>query len=222
MAQVDLNRVSGTRGSLLKLASQTDKTSLEELLYDPVFTEHFLYFLECEHSEENLYFVKDIELYSKSSMGGSAKEFDIKKEAFRIYELYIQPNAKKEVNISATIRKEIETKINEGNFAVDLFKKARNCVLVLMEGDPYFRFLSSKEYLEMKDTKPRTRERRNSIIDNKTASAAALTDFLSERPELQELVNKNILISNKERRSSKLETRWTLSSMLDQHSRSKK
>jgi len=207
-------------GSTSKM--QADKVSLEDQLNDPKFTEHFLNFLECEHNEENLYFVKDIELFSKASMGGSTKEFDLKKEAFRIYELYIQPNAKKEVNISALIRKEIETKINEGNFSVEMFKKARHCILILMESDPYFRFLSSKEYLEMRDTKPRTRERRNSIIDNKMASAAALTDFLSDRPDPQELVNKNILVSNKERRSSRLETRWTLSSMLDQHFRAKK
>ncbi|KAM6455701.1 regulator of G-protein signaling 1 [Liasis olivaceus] len=112
--------------------------SLEKLLATQCGQETFREFLKSEFSDENIEFWLACEDYKKTQadcLHGKAE---------KIYQEFVQSDARKQVNIDFHIRKSVAKKVQDPTHSS--FDEAQRLVYVLMERDSYPRFLKSQLY----------------------------------------------------------------------------
>ncbi|KAI1891519.1 hypothetical protein AGOR_G00144640 [Albula goreensis] len=121
--------------------------SLEKLLESKYGMGMFQAFLRSEFSAENIEFWLICEDYKKIQ-----SSVRMNCEAKRIYEMYIQAEAPKEINIDQQTRELIR-----GNLTAptkQCFEDAQRVVYALMEQDSYPRFLKSNTYRALLNSAP--------------------------------------------------------------------
>ncbi|XP_068808605.1 regulator of G-protein signaling 13 [Struthio camelus] len=131
----------------------TTEVSLEEVLqwsqsFEKLITSKYgpmIYktYLETEHSDENITFWLACEAYKKIT--SQRKRISVARKLFTIY---IQPQAPKEINIDSPVRKMIIRNLHEPTDSC--FDEAQRIVYMHMERDSYPRFLESKFYQKLK------------------------------------------------------------------------
>mmetsp|Transcript_1987 Transcript_1987/g.2550 ORF Transcript_1987/g.2550 Transcript_1987/m.2550 type:complete len:83 (+) Transcript_1987:237-485(+) len=72
--------------------------------------------------------------------------------ANEIFEKYVKPGAPNEINISGTVRKEIEDEIDSADYSYDMFAKAKLEIQKMVEADNFNRFRISPEFGELLST----------------------------------------------------------------------
>ncbi|XP_039269817.2 uncharacterized protein LOC120344587 [Styela clava] len=137
---------SGRRRSFKRRSSRRGKRSiddentkpeltLDEMMKSKVALQAFREFLILEHSEENLDFWLDCEIYKSLK---SAKQT---KMAFKIFSQYLARSAPREVNIDFETRARTEEKLKNPDNGT--FIEPQNCIYNLMKCDTFRRFVNS-------------------------------------------------------------------------------
>ncbi|XP_026229392.1 regulator of G-protein signaling 13-like [Anabas testudineus] len=119
--------------------------SLERLLSSKYGMKIFQAFLKTEYSDENIEFWLVCEDYKKIK-----SSFRMSSKAKKIFKLYIQAEAPKEINIDHKTREVIRNNINAPTTVC--FNDAQRIVYELMEKDSYPRFLKSDIYQALMDS----------------------------------------------------------------------
>ncbi|XP_063154479.1 regulator of G-protein signaling 1 [Candoia aspera] len=112
--------------------------SLEKLLANQCGQEAFREFLKSEFSDENIEFWLACEDYKKTQADC------LHDKAEKIYQEFVQSDARKQVNIDFHIRKSVAKEVQDPT--PSSFDEAQRLVYVLMERDSYPRFLKSQLY----------------------------------------------------------------------------
>jgi len=170
--------------------------SFKDNLKNGQFIVFFTRFLESQLCSETIEFWKCADKFYKMPFNSENEKVMLGKEAFSIYERFIQINAKEEVNLGAGIRDEIEAKLGEGAVSPKLYEAAQGNIYLLMANDSYQRFLKSDDYKIFKKTQDR--DRTPSVIRRDHAEDK-LAKFFGERPSRDMLAKRNI-ITDPERR----------------------
>nr|XP_012627849.1 regulator of G-protein signaling 13 [Microcebus murinus] len=110
--------------------------------YGPVVYEAYL---KMEHSDENIKFWMACETYKKI-----ASRWSRISRAKQLYEIYIQPQSPREINIDSSTRETIIRNIQEPT--PTCFEEAQKIVYMHMERDSYPRFLKSEMYQKLLKT----------------------------------------------------------------------
>ncbi|XP_076582491.1 regulator of G-protein signaling 21 isoform X2 [Chaetodon auriga] len=129
-----------------KLSWQADHKlhpTLEKLLRDKKYLAAFRDFLRSEFSEENIEFWLTCEDFKST-----ASPDDLRWKAEEIYQEFIQPTARREINVDHHIRERIKKSLEKPSRSC--FDEAQKHVYLLMERDSCPRFLLSDAYLTMK------------------------------------------------------------------------
>jgi len=106
----------------------------------------FRLFLRREYSEENIFFLMDMETYKNFSPHTQERL----SHANYMMKEYISDDAPKQINISQPCRTALENDIKRGIEKMDdkLFLKSQKELATLLECDSYLRYLVSEEYQE--------------------------------------------------------------------------
>ncbi|XP_068599444.1 regulator of G-protein signaling 21 [Brachionichthys hirsutus] len=118
--------------------------TLEKLLKDKKHLAAFHSFLRSEFSEENIEFWLACEDFKATASTG-----DLRWRAEEIYREFIQPVARREINVDHHIREKIRTCLT--NPGLSCFDEAQKHVYLLMERGSCPRFLQSDAYLRLQD-----------------------------------------------------------------------
>ncbi|XP_029004498.1 regulator of G-protein signaling 16 isoform X2 [Betta splendens] len=116
---------------------------LNKLLKKKKYLAAFRTFLQSEYSDENLEFWLACEDFKATS---SAEKLRCRAEA--IYQEFIQPTARREINVDCHIREKIRKSLAKPSRSC--FDEAQKHVYLLMESDSCPRFLQSDAYLSLK------------------------------------------------------------------------
>ncbi|XP_019734730.1 regulator of G-protein signaling 13-like [Hippocampus comes] len=135
---------SRTRGLCFEELSQWSH-SLEKLIASKYGTKVFQAFLKSEFSDENMEFWLVCEEYKKIR-----SSYRMTCKAEKIFKLYIQVEAPREINIDHRTRELIRRNLKTGG--AGCFDEAQRIVFKLMEGDSYPRFLRSDIYRAIRDS----------------------------------------------------------------------
>lgn len=119
--------------------------SLDKLLWDKNYLAAFSSFLQTEFSEENVDFWLACEDFKKT-----ISLDELQDKAQRIYREFLEPTAKREVNVDHHIREKIRASLEKPS--VSSFDEAQRHIYLLMEKDSWPRFLQSEIYLSLKNT----------------------------------------------------------------------
>ncbi|XP_032422467.1 regulator of G-protein signaling 13-like isoform X1 [Xiphophorus hellerii] len=119
--------------------------SLERLLSSKYGMKIFQAFLKSEFSDENLEFWVVCEDFKKIK-----SSFRMSSRAKKIFKLYIQAEAPREINIDHKTREVIRTNMKVASAVC--FEEAQKIVYGLMEKDSYPRFLKSDIYRTLLDS----------------------------------------------------------------------
>jgi len=114
----------------------------EELLFtiqDGTAARHFDEYLRRTHADENVEFWRDVERYKVLP----SAELRTRK-AEEIASKYLSPKCIKPINVDATARDKVLTRVNSGDR--ELFDEAQHAVFNLLEHDAYSKYISSPEY----------------------------------------------------------------------------
>lgn len=124
-----------------------DLTSLQKILHDEVGLGTFRNFLKSVFAEENLQFWCDVNAFMQ--FPSDQKLY----EAQKIYVLYIHDKATYPLNVAATTKSSIESKIESSSFVVedDLFDEAKNEAYDLLERDLFPRFRKSPYFYRLQE-----------------------------------------------------------------------
>ncbi|KAM7409285.1 hypothetical protein PAMA_000975 [Pampus argenteus] len=101
------------------------------------------YGIKSEFSEENIEFWLACEDFR-----ATASPDDLRWKAQQIYEEFIQPTARREINVDHHIREKIMKSLEEPSLSC--FSEAQKHIYLLMERDSCPRFLHSDAYLSLK------------------------------------------------------------------------
>ncbi|XP_024862598.1 regulator of G-protein signaling 13-like [Kryptolebias marmoratus] len=142
--QAKLLQAANTEGLCSEEMSQWSQ-SLERLLSSKYGMKIFQAFLKSEFSDENLEFWVVCEDYKKIK-----SSFRMSARAKKIFKLYIQAEAPREINIDHKTRELIQTNIKVPSAVC--FDDAQKIVYGLMEKDSYPRFLKSDIYRTLLDS----------------------------------------------------------------------
>ncbi|XP_030640102.1 regulator of G-protein signaling 21 [Chanos chanos] len=137
--------------SVSSVSRHQDKTSvptLENLLNDKQGLSAFRLFLQSEYSEENIEFWLACREYKNATSTNKLSH-----KAAEIYDEFLHPASKKEVNIDYHTREKIKRSLLDPDLSC--FDEAEIHVYRLMEKDSCPRFLKSQVYRELQ-TKPRS------------------------------------------------------------------
>ncbi|XP_006975416.3 regulator of G-protein signaling 13 [Peromyscus maniculatus bairdii] len=119
--------------------------SLESLMATKYGPRVYTAYLKLEHSDENIKFWMACETYKKiASRRGRISR------AKKLYNIYIQPQSPREINIDSTTREAIIKSIQEPTQTC--FEEAQKIVYMHMEMDSYPRFLKSEMYQRLLKT----------------------------------------------------------------------
>lgn len=99
-------------------------------------------YLKMEHSDENIKFWTACETYKKIASRRSRVS-----RAKKLYEIYIQPESPREINIDSSTRETITRNIQAPTQSC--FEEAQKIVYMHMERDSYPRFLKSEMYQKL-------------------------------------------------------------------------
>jgi len=184
--------------------------SFKDNLKNGQFIIYFTRFLESEMCSETIEFWKCADKFCKMAFNSDNEKIMLGKEAFSIYERFIQINAKEEINLEAGIREEIESKLAEGTISPKLYEAAQDNIYLLMANDSYQRFLKSHDYIIFK--KSEEKDRTPSVIRRDHAEDK-LAKFFGERPS-RTLLEKRNIITDPERRIERERVESTLEHFL--------
>ncbi|KAJ3429968.1 double hit isoform b [Anaeramoeba flamelloides] len=120
----------------------------EILLQHKQCRKYFLTFLESNMMEENLLFYSEVQKFKKT------KEKNRMKTAKRIYEQYIKTGSQKQINLEGTTRVQIDTDISKNKISKNIFSESESEIFMTLIKECYPRFLSSEDYLELKQVVP--------------------------------------------------------------------
>jgi len=109
--------------------------SFKDNLKNGQFIVFFTRFLESQLCAETIEFWKCADKFYKMPFNSENEKIMLGKEAFSIYERFVQINAKEEVNLGAGIRDDIETKLAEGTVSPKLYEAAQDNIYLLMASD---------------------------------------------------------------------------------------
>nr|ACQ58902.1 Regulator of G-protein signaling 13 [Anoplopoma fimbria] len=138
------SRVANTDGLCFEEMSQCSH-SLESLLSSKYGMKIFQAFLKSEFSDENIEFWLVCEDYKKIR-----SSFRMSSRAKKIFKLYIQAEAPREINIDHKTRELIRRNMKTASTVC--FDDAQRIVYGLMERDSYPRFLRSDIYQALLDS----------------------------------------------------------------------
>jgi hypothetical protein len=102
---------------------------------------HYHSLFICASSGENLLYWLEIENYKKLSPSDGAV---LKDRADNIYDLYIDDDADRKINVSNTQSNIVKDKIDRGIISIDMFNETQTEIFNLMEKDSFPRFKKSK------------------------------------------------------------------------------
>ncbi|KAM7387721.1 hypothetical protein PAMP_023941 [Pampus punctatissimus] len=117
--------------------------ALEKLLRDKKYLAAFHSFLQSEFSDENIEFWLACEDFR-----ATASPDDLQWKAQKIYEEFVQPTARRQINVDHHIREKIMKSLEKPSLSC--FSEAQKHVYLLMERDSCPRFLHSNAYLSLK------------------------------------------------------------------------
>ena len=95
---------------------------------------------------ENFLFYTDVQKFRESTT----------KQARRIYNMYISNKAMNQVNVSASLRSEVDRVVDSSEMPTSIFNACQDEILRLMELSSYYKFLASShcdDYLKKKSSK---------------------------------------------------------------------
>ncbi|KAJ5078349.1 electron carrier/ protein disulfide oxidoreductase [Anaeramoeba ignava] len=121
-----------------------DFDTLEQLLEIPQANEYFKEFLSQQLNQENIIFYNEIREFQQLQDPKKLEKWSIS-----IYEKYIKPESIFEINIDSKSRAEITQKIKNREFSTDIFNKAKNIILTLMEHNAFMPFKTSSLYEQL-------------------------------------------------------------------------
>ncbi|CAO3650678.1 unnamed protein product [Mucor hiemalis] len=126
------------------------KEGLKAMLESKVPLCYFLHHLLEEYSAENLFFFLDAEKFENLCKNTTLSSNEKRYKAQRIFDRFISPTAKLEVNLDDPIRRRITSHINdESQFISDhIFTEAKSAVYVLLETS-FNQFLNTSSYNAM-------------------------------------------------------------------------
>jgi len=181
--------------------------SFKDSLKNEQFIIHFTRFLESQLCAETIEFWKCADRYNKMPFNSADEKIAVGKEAFAIYERFVQVNSKEEINLGAGLREEIESKLAEGKVCTKLYENAKENIYQLMANDPYQRFLRSEDYQIFKKILEKDRSSSEIRIDH---AEDKLSKFFGERPSRDMLEKRNIITDStrtleRERIATKIE-----------------
>ncbi|XP_027877513.1 regulator of G-protein signaling 13-like isoform X2 [Xiphophorus couchianus] len=142
--QCKLSQPANTEELCFEEMSQWSQ-SLERLLSSKYGMKIFQAFLKSEFSDENLEFWVVCEDFKKIK-----SSFRMSSRAKKIFKLYIQAEAPREINIDHKTREVIRTNMKVASAVC--FEEAQKIVYGLMEKDSYPRFLKSDIYRTLLDS----------------------------------------------------------------------
>ncbi|XP_006889593.1 PREDICTED: regulator of G-protein signaling 13 [Elephantulus edwardii] len=119
--------------------------SFEKLMATKYGPGVYAVYLKSEHSEENIKFWTACETYKKIDSRRSRISM-----AKKLYEIYIQPQSPREINIDSSTREAIIKNLQEPT--PTCFAEAQRIVYMHMERDSYPRFLKSEMYQKLLKT----------------------------------------------------------------------
>lgn len=131
--------------------AEIEKEGLKAMLESKVPLCYFLHHLLEEYSAENLFFFLDAEKFENLCKNTTLSSYEKRYKAQRIFDRFISPTAKLEVNIDDPIRRRITNHINDedSQFISDhIFSEAKSAVYDLLEGS-FNQFLNSSSYNAM-------------------------------------------------------------------------
>ncbi|CAL8269460.1 unnamed protein product [Arctogadus glacialis] len=134
-------RDTQAKASPSTLSSREDSildSSLEAMLRDQKQLAAFRAFLRSEFSEENLDFWLACEAFRDTSSSGERGW-----KAEHIYQEFLHPNARREVNVDHLTREKIQGLLAEQRPPAWCFAEAQRNIYLLMERDTWPRFLRS-------------------------------------------------------------------------------
>ncbi|KNC79134.1 hypothetical protein SARC_08461 [Sphaeroforma arctica JP610] len=127
------NLCSRTSGSM-------QRTTMNELLQDTEGVEALYQFLSKEYCEEVLLFVLCVVGFRDTA----DREETIEIQAQEIFDTFILPNAKLQINISQQLLDEVSASMETKAFSLDMFDVVEREMMVILERDKFSRF--KKEY----------------------------------------------------------------------------
>lgn len=119
--------------------------SFEKLMATKYGPAVYAAYLKMEYSDENMQFWMACETYKKIASRRSRAS-----RAKKLYEIYIQPESPREINIDSSTREAIMRNIQEPTQSC--FEEAQKVVYMHMERDSYPRFLKSEMYQKLLKT----------------------------------------------------------------------
>ncbi|XP_066548375.1 regulator of G-protein signaling 18 isoform X2 [Amia ocellicauda] len=153
--------------SITPAAALKWRESFEEMLDHKDGLETFTTFLKTEFSEENIEFWLDCEEYKKIK-----SPTELVSKAKKMYAVYIDTEAPKEINIDFSTKTAIKQNILKPTHSC--FEAAQSKVYSLMKKDCYPRFLKSDMYFNLTKTLPppsMSRRRSRSCVFNDRSEA---------------------------------------------------
>ena len=115
------------------------RSGFKNVMDDELGRKFFASFLRDEYSEENLEFWLEVEIFRTLTV--ESDEQRTKRNG--IYEMFVKPLSKKEVNIAGKTRQQIAENLEKEEVPQDLFDSAQSQVFSLMHRQSYPRFLCS-------------------------------------------------------------------------------
>ncbi|TWW58313.1 regulator of G-protein signaling 4 [Takifugu flavidus] len=119
----------------------------------------FASFLRSEFSEENMDFWVACEEYRKMAPS------DLAARAQQIYQLYIESDAPKEVNLDAVTREETRQNVDQAH--PSCFDEAQKMIYILMEKDSYRRFLHSTLVQDLLERQAKREAKSSDCLENR-------------------------------------------------------
>ncbi|KAJ5069702.1 electron carrier/ protein disulfide oxidoreductase [Anaeramoeba ignava] len=124
--------------------NQNEIETIHELITIPQAVDYFKEFLSQELNQENIMFYMDAIEYRKIRSQKTRQ-----RTAKAIYEKYIKPESLFEINIDFRTRNEIIQLVESDQISIEIFDKAQEVVLTLMEQNSFEPFKQSKLYQEL-------------------------------------------------------------------------
>lgn len=142
-----VTRQSISSQSVLALTTQHEElSSVISIMEDPGASQHLKLYMAKSLMLENFLFYTDVQKFRESTT----------KQARRIYNMYISNKAMNQVNVSASLRSEVDRVVDSSEMPTSIFNACQDEILRLMELNSYYKFLASShcdDYLKKKSSK---------------------------------------------------------------------
>ncbi|XP_061696333.1 regulator of G-protein signaling 18 isoform X2 [Syngnathoides biaculeatus] len=159
-----------TSSNISPETAQRWSDSFEELMKNADGVETFSQFLRTEFSEENLEFWLACEEFKAYD-----SDTNLLSRAEHIYNVFIESDSPKEVNIDYTTKMAIRTNLAQPTRSC--FETAQMKVYSLMKKDSYPRFLHSDLYLRLSGRRMFRRRSRSCVFNERASGTAKPTSW---------------------------------------------